>query len=129
MLDKEFIEDMQWVCGGLSSSKMLNSSSLELVHFRLPCCYIRSRFRYHYYYCCCWFWCCCCCTERLQGISKWNKPYLSKTYKFHSVSLGWLKWAEQTYSCYGIQSNGTYIYIGLKIPCWLLCTFLFVNKF
>lgn len=46
----------------------------------------------------------CCCTERLQGISKWNKPYLSKTYKFHFVSLGWLKWTEMVYTLHTFNS-------------------------
>lgn len=79
--------------------------------------------------------------KRLQGISKWNKPYLSKTYKFHSVCVSrvaetkWIelngkKWVAHIQFQWHIH---TFISVSKfhvrSLSFFLSCTFLFINKF
>lgn len=112
ILDKEFIDDMHWERA--SALWWCQQSSLCGVHafvwnsfIRLPntttvvqsigCCRTIILFRYH---CCITVICWCSSStssssllllpllqKGCQALGKWNKPHLSKTYKYHFVCL------------------------------------------
>lgn len=113
ILDKEFIDDMHWMRERERASALwrCQQSSLCGVHafvwnsfIRLPntatvvqsigCCRTIILFRYH---CCITVKCWCSSSSSsssllllqkgCQALGKWNKPHLSKTYKYHFVCL------------------------------------------